>query len=148
MGNRALIIMQRPTEECPAVPAIYVHWNGGIESVKAVCDICQERGYRSPYFDPSYALARMTGVWHEFFGINEATSLGLQMYDGKCDVGDNGVYLIGVDWNIIDHYYHGWNSGEIEQLEIEVPKDQQEKYEEIKKYLQEQYKKFLAANNS
>lgn len=114
MGNRALIVMQTPSEKQPLVPAIYVHWNGGIESVQAICDICRERDFRDPAQDPTYAIARMVGVWHEFFGITHANSLGVTIYDGESDQGDNGVYVLGADWKVIRHFKHGAKNIELE----------------------------------
>lgn len=105
MGNRALIIMEKP-EHGQEVPAIYVHWNGGVESVAAVCEVCRQRKFRSPDYDPSYAMARMVGVWHEFFGLDDPNGLGVVTYDGRGDYGDNGVYLIGENWTIEEHYIH------------------------------------------
>lgn len=116
MGNRALIIMEKPTEALPIVPAIYVHWNGGIESVLAMCQVCKDRGFRTPGGDASYAMARMVGVWHEFFGLDDSLSLGVLTYDGKSDHGDNGVYLLGGDWEVIEHYRHHWDDDGITEL--------------------------------
>lgn len=76
MGNRAIIIPNAPTEGKP-VAGIYVHWNGGVESVLAFCEVCKQRGYWSPEYDDMYAMARLCGVIHEFFGITDGTSLGI-----------------------------------------------------------------------
>lgn len=142
MGNRALIVMQTPSEKQPLVPAIYVHWNGGIESVQAICDICRERDFRDPAQDPTYAMARMAGVWHEFFGITDDLSLGVTMYDGESDQGDNGVYVLGADWKVVRHFKHGAKNIE---LEHECLRDaEKRRCEAIKAYIREQAEKLQA----
>ena len=134
MGNRALITLEPLTKENKVV-AVYVHWNGGIESVQAIADVCKERGFRAPDSDLSYALARFIGVWHEFFGVEESTSLGVMMVDWqnvKDSWLDNGVYTIGKDWKVIEHYTIDPDTDEKIELLTEVPPYQMERYESIK----------------
>lgn len=85
---------------------IYVHWNGGYDSVKAFCQYCKLKGYRSPEQD-SYGLARMCQVIGNFFG--GGLFLGLKKVpryllpsevDGWCL--DNGFYEIK-NWEIVNH---------------------------------------------
>ena len=142
MGNRALIVMQTPSEKQPLVPAIYVHWNGGIDSVEAICDICRERKYRDPASDPSYAMARMVGVWHEFFGVTNGISLGVMQYDGEADQGDNGVYVLGADWKVIRHFCH---SAPTIELEHECQTAEQKRWrDEIKAFMRKQVDKIVS----
>ena len=133
MGNRALITLQPLTKENNVI-AVYVHWNGGIESVKAICEVCKARGFRDPTGDNSYALARFIGVWHEFFGVTSSLSLGVYTTDLESlkDAWlDNGVYTVGKDWEIIEHFKVDENGKKID-LGLEVPKSQLERYEGIK----------------
>lgn len=133
MGNRALITLKPLTKENKVI-AVYVHWNGGIESVKAICEVCKARGFRTPAGDPEYALARFIGVWHEFFGVTDSTSLGVMLMDWNNAKGywsDNGVYTIGKDWEIAEHYLIKDDDSK-ENLGLKVPEDQVKRYEGIK----------------
>lgn len=134
MGNRALITLEPLTKENKVI-AVYVHWNGGIESIKAICEVCKARKFRTPCGDNSYALARFIGVWHEFFGVKESTSLGVMLIDWDGVKGawlDNGVYTIGKDWEIIEHFNIDARSNKKRDLGLEIPKDQLKRYEAIK----------------
>lgn len=101
MGNRATITTA-PFDRQNA--AIYVHWNGGRESVEAFCAAAKELGYRSPDCDDSYAIARLTGLICTFFGLEDDTSIGLGTVDQLIGAGDdNGCWVIGGDWEIVEH---------------------------------------------
>ena len=94
MGNRAVITT--PEMSC----GVYLHWNGGRDSVEGFLAYCRLVGHRSPTEDPTYALARLTQVVGNFFG--GSTSVGVGAYDRlDCDNGDNGVYVAGEDWRIV-----------------------------------------------
>lgn len=100
MGNRAVIAL----ESMPTV-GIYVHWNGGEESVEAFLEEAKRRKLRSPESDPTYAFGRLVQLIGDFFSQGEEpsyeTSLGvgpLDMLDA--DNGDNGTYWIADDWTI------------------------------------------------
>jgi len=107
MGNRAVITASG--NKTTGV-GIYLHWNGGIESVQAFLDVAKARHFRDPAGDDSYAMARLVGVIHEYFGINESTSLGIGTLDQlDCNNFDNGVYVIGKGWSIADRWGKGSN---------------------------------------
>ena len=92
MGNRAVITFAPKGE---AAIGVYVHWNGGRESVKAFIDTCKARGYRCPVRDASYAMAGLVGVIREFFD-HSALNVGVDMLSRlDCDNYDNGVYQVG-----------------------------------------------------
>lgn len=103
MGNRAVITAS--TSKTKGV-GIYVHWNGGPESVLAFLDVARERGYRDPADDESYAMARLCQVICEFFGGDSSVGIG-QLDELDCDNYDNGVYVIGKGWTVVDR----WGSG-------------------------------------
>lgn len=104
MGNRAII------KGVGTNIGVYVHWNGGYDSVLAFTQYCKLKGYRSPESDPAYGTARLAQVIGNFFG-------------GSCSVGienmscttvmtpelvqelllDNGVYEIE-KWEIVKHW--------------------------------------------
>lgn len=94
MGNRAII----KTETGHV--GMYLHWNGGRDSVEAFLRYCDLRGFRSPETD-GYGWARLAQVIGNFFG--GGLSLGMvEVNAGGLDgIGcDNGAYVIK-DWQII-----------------------------------------------
>lgn len=105
MGNRAVITASGSHTKGIG---IYLHWNGGLESVLAFLDVAKARGFRCPKSDESYGMARLCGLIHEFFGVTEDTSLGIGTLDQlDCDNWDNGVYVIGKDWALADRWGKG-----------------------------------------
>lgn len=113
MGNRAVITAS--TKRTGAV-GIYLHWNGGIESVLAFCHAAKARGFRDPANDDSYAMARLCGLIHEFFGVYESTSLGIGLIDHlDTDNYDNGTYVVGKGWEIVDR----WGKGSDDRMTLD-----------------------------
>lgn len=92
MGNRAVITTKQKDL------GVYLHWNGGRDSVEPVLTYCRIKGYRNPNED-IYGWARLCQVLGNCLG--GGLSLGINTY-GKLDVnnGDNGVYIIDENWNI------------------------------------------------
>lgn len=131
MGNRAVI-----TTKAQKV-GIYIHWNGGPESVLAFIQIAKNRGYRPPVMDGSYALARLTGIIHEFMGGGTAEDDGLSLGIGlvsdlDCNNGDQGMYILGDDWTIAQRKHSD------EPLKCSVQAlntSERQKYEAMVKYL-------------
>lgn len=100
MGNRATITVAPFSKDSAC---IYVHWNGGRESVEAFCAAAKELGYRSPGSDDTYALARLTGLICTFFGLDGDTSIGLGTVRDLLSAGDdNGCFVLGGDWEIVE----------------------------------------------
>lgn len=96
MGNRAVI-----TTRAKEI-GVYLHWNGGRDSVEAFLEYCKLKGYRTPEED-DYGWARLCQVIGNFFG--GTTSVGIGLYDNlDTDNGDNGVYVIE-DWKIVDRLF-------------------------------------------
>lgn len=88
---------------------LYLHWNGGYDSVLAFTQYCKLKGYRSPEND-CYGLARLCQVVTNFFG--GGLSVGILNMTGAEHMtkeiatdygGDNGIYELE-DWNIITHW--------------------------------------------
>lgn len=105
MGNRAVITAS--TSHTKGI-GIYLHWNGGIESVQAFLDVAKARGFRDPTYDESYGMARLCGLIHEFFGVDQDTSLGIGTLEQlDCDNYDNGVFVIGKGWEITERWGKG-----------------------------------------
>lgn len=120
MGNRA--VMAFADEAGTVAPfGIYLHWNGGIESVAAFLAYAKEVNHREG--DINYSTARLTQVIGNYFG--GSLSLGINPVNpnnpGDCDPGDNGVFLIdcsgkthGPD-RIIAHYSEDYTTKKIKK---------------------------------
>lgn len=92
MGNRAVI-----TDTNKQV-GIYLHWNGGRDSVEAFLKYCDLQGYRSPSED-CYGWARLAQTIANFFA--GGLSIGIDVMEKlPKDNGDNGVYIIK-NWEIV-----------------------------------------------
>lgn len=111
MGNRAVIINKKDMKNGEISPnqiGVYLHWNGGRDSVSAFLKYCEYKNYRTPDTD-CYGWARLCQVIGNFFG--GTTSLGIDCAKNlDCDNGDNGVYIIE-GWNIVGRKYY-FNSKE------------------------------------
>lgn len=101
MGNRAVITTNKELNDT----GIYLHWNGGRDSVEAFLAYCDLKHYRKPEND-SYGYAMLINVITNYFGDGLSCDVGnCQHLD--CDNYDNGVYIIK-DWRIVDRLYtHG-----------------------------------------
>lgn len=98
MGNRAVI-----TTEARDL-GVYLHWNGGRDSVEAFLKYCDLRGFRPPDSD-EYGWARLCQVIANFMGAS-GLSVGISRYttDKQMDPGDNGVYVTR-GWEVVDRVY-------------------------------------------
>lgn len=79
---------------------MYLHWNGGYDSIKPFCMACNRLGFRGAVRD-CYGVACFTQLVRNFFGSN-GLSVGvdtLKMLDTNNY--DNGVYIVNDKWNII-----------------------------------------------
>ena len=96
MSNRAVITTENKDL------GVYLHWNGGRDSVEAFLMYCKLKGYRCPEND-CYGWARLCQVIGNFFGGE--LSIGIDKYD-KLDLDnwDNGAYIIK-DWKIVGREY-------------------------------------------
>ena len=100
MGNRAVITTKENFENNGV--GIYLHWNGGYDSVSAFLKYCELKDYRSPSTD-NYGWARLCQVIGNFFG--GTNSVGIDVVNRlDCNNYDNGVYFIE-DWKIVGREY-------------------------------------------
>lgn len=91
MGNSAIIKAKGNDNK-----GVYLHWNGGRDSVEAFLKYCQLKGFRS--FGDDYGIARFCQVVGNFFG-GDGLSLGI--VDKPLNWGtDNGVYIVE-GWEIV-----------------------------------------------
>jgi len=112
MGNRAVIAFQDAShnEVQPDSVGVYLHWNGGPESVGAFLAAAKELGVRR---EDEYGAARLCQIIGNWFG--GTLSIGI----GTCrtmdtDNGDNGTYVVDLknDGWTIARRIHGSNYGD------------------------------------
>lgn len=121
MGNRAVITTKGGDRKNKL--GVYLHWNGGRDSVKAFLKYCDMRGFRYPEND-NYGWARLTQVIANFFGGD--LSIGIDICDRlDCDNWDNGVYLIE-KWEIVgrEDFENGVEQDEYDLLSMLIDIDQ------------------------
>lgn len=94
MGNRAII---KPEGKSTGV---YLHWNGGVDSVTAFLKYCELRGFRS--FEDPYGLARFCQVVGNFFGGGLSIGIESNVSEEKDYAMDNGLYVVK-GWKVIRH---------------------------------------------
>lgn len=131
MGNRAVLtifINEKP--ETSEALGIYVHWNGGRDSIQAFLTYCELQGYKGFNADSDEnAIAKLYAVIHNFFGGESVYLAPTSKLD--CDNFDNGVYLIE-DWEIVGRLYHDGEEqneydfwGMLEEIDERQPKHMQ-----------------------
>jgi hypothetical protein len=105
MGNRAVITTAPYSND---KPGIYLHWNGGRDSVEAFLKAAEQLGYRAPTAtgDLTYGMARLVGLLCTFLGLADDTCIGIGLNkELDTDNGDNGVYVIE-GWKIVERLHH------------------------------------------
>jgi hypothetical protein len=102
MGNRAVITIKEDGVAKENWNSLYLHWNGGRDSVEPFLHVAKLYGFRSA--DSTYGIARLAQLIGNCFG--GTLSLGVGRY-GRLDTDnyDNGVYVIGNNWEIIDREF-------------------------------------------
>lgn len=89
MGNRAIITSTKKDI------ALYMHWNGGRDTVEPLLEACAATGIPSPEKDPS-GWSAIASRARNYLGDH----VGLWTYQGdRSSPGDNGIYVIE-DWSI------------------------------------------------
>ena len=121
MGNRAVIafVEENCVKNNDSV-GIYLHWNGGRDSVEGFLQTAKDYGLRSG----SYGVARLTQIIAN--GIGGTLSLGVdQVKNLDCDNYDNGVYWVDQNFDIVDREYtqHMKHGEQKEYLLAEFVKD-------------------------
>ena len=100
MGDRANVTI-RGSEW-----GVYLHWDGCIARVDALTTYCRLREIRCEG-DPSYGIARLAWVAGCWTGAENGLSVGICHADD--DPGDNGTYVAGSDWRIVE-----WTMADLE----------------------------------
>ena len=94
MGNRAVINM------VDSDVAIYLHWNGGRDTVEPVLEVAKEYGLTGD----NAGMNDLYKMFHNMLSsdMTETAYVGtIPEYNGTAS-GDNGVYIIDKNFNIID----------------------------------------------
>ena len=126
MGNRAVITIKEKDVPQEDWNSLYLHWNGGRDSVEAFLDATKRLGVRTN--DQSYGMARLTQIIANFMG--GTLSIGISSVgDWALDFLDNGIY---------------W----VEGLEIYDRTDTYNGFEEQKEYDHEELVKAIIDANS
>lgn len=112
MGNSAFIQAKGQNK------GVYLHWNGGRDSVEAFLKYCDMRGFRSFNGSDGYGMARFCQVVGNFFGA-DGLSIGIED-NGS---GDNGVYIVD-GWNIVERDYKGFEQNEYNLQEMLIAIDE------------------------
>jgi hypothetical protein len=127
MGNRAILKAKGNDNK-----GVYLHWNGGRDSVEAFLKYCELRGFRG--FNDDYGMARFCQVVSNYFG---ADGLSIGITDSVQSLGDNGVYIID-GWEIVGRKdYKGREQKEynLQEMLIEIDQAQPAK-QQLGKYLE------------
>lgn len=101
MGNRAVITFNTS----PNAPCIYLHWNGGLDSVEAFLMAAKKLQLIKPTrAETMDAIADM--LHNHFFAPGYSKTVTRLRYDqADAENGDNGVYIIDDDLNIVSRLY-------------------------------------------
>lgn len=102
MGNRAIITTREEYDNNTL--GLYLHWNGGRDSVEAFLAYCKLRGDRSPEED-GYGYARLAQIIGNWFGgtLSVGVMSGPQDWASGCD---NGAYIVK-NWEIVGREEYG-----------------------------------------
>ena len=121
MGNRAVITKDRDLSGI----GVYLHWNGGRDSVEAFLAYCDLKRYRGN--DSAYWAAMLVNVCTNFFGNGLSCGVGIAK-NLDCDNYDNGVYFIDDEWRIVGRKFeHGEEYRyDLEEMIKEIDKRQPE----------------------
>lgn len=98
MGNRAVIQFGKSDNAM----GIYLHWNGGYESVKAFLDAAKHFHVSE---DSQYTPARLCQIIGNFMG--GTLSLGIDIRPNlDTDNGDNGTFIVNEALEIIEREHY------------------------------------------
>lgn len=79
--------------------SVYLHWDGTVDDVYAMCMMARLLGYRSTE-DPPYMAARFVFLAGCSTGSESGLSVGLFPDTGHAEDTDHGRYVIGKGWRI------------------------------------------------
>ena len=104
MGNRAVVVWtDQNGNYTDNSTGIYLHWNGGRDSIEAFLAYCEMKGYENPTEDP-IGYERFTKVVRGFFGSARTTVETAPISQLDTDNYDNGMYVCR-GWDIVGRKY-------------------------------------------
>lgn len=117
MGNRAVITT--PERKI----GLYLHWNGGRDTVEPLLRYCELKGYRAPG-SVSYGWARLCQVVGNFSGGTLSVGIAPYSDDRRMNPGDNGIYVVD-GWKIVDPHppVRGFRRGRRARFRRDAPRD-------------------------
>ena len=124
MGNRCLIVPKGQENL-----GVYLHWNGGVDSVTAFLTYCKMKEYR-PFGGKNadgYGIARFVQVVGNFFG--GGLSIGIEaitteLTEDYAGAYDNGIYIID-GWEICQRINPAGHEGyDLMKMLIDIDKAQ------------------------
>lgn len=118
MGNRCVI-----TDKSRKI-GVYLHWNGGYDSVRAFLRYCELQGYREPDQD-SYGWARLCQVIGNFFGGGDSVGIFAYSTDEREEPGDNGIFVIK-GWKVVENICFEYKSYDLQEFLESIDKDMPE----------------------
>ena len=99
-----LMHLEGYVKDHPYAIGVYLHWNGGYDSIKPFCMACKELEYRGPVRD-NYGIACFIQLVRNFFGM-DGLSVGVDVLSRlDCNNGDNGVFVVDDEWEIVGREY-------------------------------------------
>tara|TARA_A100001391_G_scaffold179136_4_gene143945 strand:- start:349 stop:777 length:429 start_codon:yes stop_codon:yes gene_type:complete len=113
MGNRAVITIKNKHIPKDDWTSLYLHWNGGRDSVVPFLKVAKLYGIRCNA-DPSYGIARLCQLIGNTFGGTLSLGVGKYTTYHKESL-DNGVYIID-NWEIVDReFFEGEEQNEYDE---------------------------------
>lgn len=121
MGNRAVVIDVKNMNK-----GVYIHWNGGLDSVQAFCKYCEllEENKTKVLSDEGKKLKGLdlfAYVVNQFFYSEEFPSPPVTVGNIKkldIDNGDNGTFIID-EWEVVGRMYISRMTGEQQVYDLE-----------------------------
>lgn len=104
MGNRAVIVWtDKDGHYDNGSTGVYLHWNGGRDSIEAFLAYCEMKGYENPSEKP-IGIKRFAKVVSGFFGSSPTTIEIAPISELDTDNYDNGMYVCS-GWDIVGRKY-------------------------------------------
>ena len=104
MGNRAVLVWKDENGHYDDnTTGVYLHWNGGRDSIEAFLAYCGMKDMKSPSESISAGLRNFTDVVSAFFKSRRSIDID-RLSELDQDNGDNGVYVCD-GWKIVDRRY-------------------------------------------
>lgn len=129
MGNRAII------RQAGKHTGVYLHWNGGRDSVEAFLEYCKLKGYHD--FNSEYGLSRFCQVVGNWFGGAYSIGIVTDVYDKDADGLDHGIYSVK-GWDIVNRITNNRREQKVYDLKemlLSIDKAQPEKEQLGEKFL-------------